>query len=102
MSEPCVGMNCSHWSEIHGCTEPPQKPEYLMTQEELYKEELEKLRGQCVRWEAMYAGMMAERDGLTIDLEEMTSSRNYWQDETMNLRSAGIWCADCPLVNKRP
>ena len=30
--------------------------------------ERDRLKEQCVRWEAMYEGMMAERDGLDADL----------------------------------
>ena len=32
--------------------------------------EIERLEQQAVRWEAMYEGMMAERDGLTEDVEQ--------------------------------
>jgi len=32
--------------------------------------ERDRLKEQCVRWEAMYEGMMAERDGLDADLFE--------------------------------
>lgn len=38
--------------------------------------EVERLRGQCVRWEAMYEGMMAERDGLTADVERLEGGQH--------------------------
>jgi hypothetical protein len=77
------------------------KPEALVREWRKSESEVKELRGQCVRWEAMYEGMKAERDGYWLDLDEMVELKNYWQDETMNLRAAGIWCADCPLPRKR-
>jgi hypothetical protein len=44
--------------------------EALQTAQSLFAERDEP-KGQCVRWEAMYEGMMAERDGLTEDVERL-------------------------------
>lgn len=77
--------------------------------------ERDELKGQCVRWEAMYEGMMAERDGLTVDVERLRWLLREWTDMDP-LRydseySACPWCAfdypnmrhepDCPFVLAR-
>jgi hypothetical protein len=44
------------------------------------------LKGQCVRWDAMYQGMMAERDGYQADL---TAAQGVIE----GLRGALQWCS---------
>ena len=59
--------------------------EALQTAKALYAEldakdaEIERLEQQAVRWEAMYEGMMAERDGLTEDVERLRGLLREWQ-----------------------
>lgn len=72
---------------------------------ELTEAERDELKGQCVRWEAMYEGMMAERDGYWEERDKLTVERDQLAAEGRVLREAldfvcnhgicsGIHCTD--------
>ena len=59
--------------------------EALQTAQSLFAERDEP-KGQCVRWEAMYEGMMAERDGLTEDVERLREALKE------DVAECAAWC----------